>query len=120
MATKTLQFSHPVGTFRDSVRAYREYKKKWKRQVVEEYAELKAEAEHAKEDPFYQRGMVGLACEPVPMPQPEFKRGSFVNAIRKQRIHQQEWQEQINRKLDEREEQHRIAMEKWQLEMEEA
>lgn len=43
-----------------------------------------------------------------------------MNAIRKQRIHQQEWQEQINRKLDEREQQHRIAMEKWQLEVEEA
>ena len=29
MAT-TLQFSHPVGSFRESVRAYREYKKVWR------------------------------------------------------------------------------------------
>lgn len=116
METKRLQFIHPAGSFREAVRRKHERQKL----LAEEYTELKAEAERAKEDPFYQRERQDTACEPAHIPQPDFKRGHFMNAIRKQRTHQQEWQEQINRKLDEREEQHRIAMEKWQPEMEEA
>ena len=105
-----------ITAFRESIRK----KQEWQERVGMEFAALKAEAEHAKEDPFYQRGTQGVVCEPTPIPQPDFKPGSFVDAIRKQRAHQQEWQEQVNRKLDNREEQHRLAMEKWQLELEEA
>ena len=116
MEAKTLQVTPPVGSFKETVRRKHERQK----QLAEENAKLQAEAERAKEDPFYQRERQDTACEPAHIPQPDFKRGHFMNAIRKQRTHQQEWQEQINRKLDEREEQHRIAMEKWQPEMEEA
>ena len=105
-----------IAAFRESIRK----KQDWHERVRIEFAELKAEAEQAKEDPFYRRGTRGMACEPTPMPQPVFKPGSFVDAIRKQRAHQRKWQEQVNRKLDEREEQHRLAMEKWQLEPQEA
>ena len=105
-----------IAAFRESIRK----KHEWQERVRIEFDELKAEAERAKEDPFYQRGTQGMACESAPIPQPDFKPDSFVDAIRKQRAHQQEWQEQVNRKLDEREEQHRLAMEKWQLELVEA
>ena len=105
-----------IAAFRESIRK----KQEWQERVRTEFAELKAEAEHAKEDPFYHRGTRGMACEPAPISQPDFKPGSFVNAILKQRAHQQKWQEQVNRKLDEREERRCLAMEKWKLELEEA
>ena len=46
MEAKTLKFSHPVGSFRESVRAYREYKKEWR-------AKMEEEIQQAKADPFY-------------------------------------------------------------------
>ena len=64
--------------------------------------ELKVELQRAKDDPFYQRGKEGMVCEPAPIAEPVFKRGSFATAIRKHRAFQEQWQEDINQKLDER------------------
>lgn len=88
----------------------------WQEKVRHDYVQLQMEVEHAKEDPFYQRGSSGVACEPAPVPKPMFKPGSFVAAIRKQRFHQQQWQERINRNLDDMEEQRRICQEQFQFE----
>lgn len=70
-----------------------------------EYEEMQIELERAKADPFYQIGSGDSpeACEPAPIPAPQFKPGSFVAAIRKHRAYQKEWQEYINKVLDERE-----------------
>ena len=97
----------------------RERKQAWKEDVRRREAELQVELQRAKDDPFYRRGMEGMACEPAPMAEPVFKRGSFAAAIRKHRAFQSQWQESINQKLDEREETRRKAMEKFQLELEE-
>lgn len=53
MATKTLQFSHPVGSFRESVRAYRKYKKEWRAKMEAKLAKMEEEIKLAKADPFY-------------------------------------------------------------------
>ena len=97
----------------------RERKEAWQEDVRQREAELKVELQRAKNDPFYQRGKEGMACVPAPIAEPVFKRGSFVTAIRKHRAFQEQWQESINQKLDEREETRRKAMEKFQLEFEE-
>ena len=98
----------------------RERKEAWQEDVRRREAELKVELQRAQDDPFYQRGKEGMACEPAPIAEPVFKRGSFAAAIRKHRAFQSQWQESINQKLDEREETRRKAMEKFQLEFEEA
>jgi len=101
-------------------RAAKQRKREWQEDVMRKEAELKVELQRAKNDPFYQRGKEGMACEPAPIVEPVFKRGSFATAIRKHRAFQEQWQEDINQKLDEREEMRRKAMEKFQLEFEEA
>ena len=98
----------------------RERKEAWQEDVMRREAELKVELQRAKDDPFYQRGKEGMACEPEPIAEPVFKRGSFATAIRKHRAFQEHWQERINQMLDEREETRRKYMEKFQLEFEEA
>jgi len=109
---------------REEVKAWlqkaRERKEAWQEDVKRREAELQAELERAKDDPFYQRGIEGMACEPAPITEPVFKRGSFAAAIRKHRAFQSQWQESINQKLDEREETRRKAMENFQKEFEEA
>jgi len=119
MATKTYK-----QRTREEVMAWlqraRERKQAWEEDVRRREAELQVELQRAKENPFYQRGTEGMACEPAPVAEPDFKRGSFAAAIRKHRAFQSQWQESINKKLDEREETRRKAMEKFQLEFEEA
>ena len=105
--------------FVETLRAVKQRKQAWKEDVRRREAELQVELQRAKDDPFYQRGMEGMACEPAPMAEPVFNRGSFAAAIRKHRAFQSQWQESINQKLDEREETRRKAMEKFQLELEE-
>ena len=102
------------------LKGVRERKEAWQEDVRRREAELQVELQRAKENPFYQRGTEGMACEPAPVAEPVFKRGSFAAAIRKHRVFQSQWQESINQKLDEREETRRKAMEKFQLEFEEA
>ena len=106
--------------FVETLRAVKQRKQAWKEDVRRREAELQVELQRAKENPFYQRGTEGMACEPAPVAEPVFKRGSFAAAIRKHRAFQSQWQESINQKLDEREETRRKAMEKFQLEFEEA
>ena len=101
-------------------RAAKQRKREWQEEVRRREAELKVELQRAKDDPFYQRGKEGMVCEPVPIAEPVFKHGSFATAIRKHRAFQEQWQEDINQKLDEREEVRRKAMEKFQLAFEEA
>lgn len=98
----------------------RERKEARQEDIRRREAELKVELQRAKDNPFYQRGKEGMACEPAPIAEPVFKRGSFVKAIRKHRAFQEQWQESINQMLDEREEKRREFMEKFQLEFEEA
>lgn len=83
----------------------KERKRAWEEQMRREYEEMQIELERAKADPFYQIGSGDSpeACEPAPIPAPQFKPGSFVAAIRKHRAYQKEWQEYINKVLDERE-----------------
>ena len=97
----------------------RERKEAFLRRVEEDEAELQVELQRAKEAPFYQRGTAGMACEPAPIAEPVFRRGSFAAAIRRHRDFQVQWQASINRELDEREEARREAMKKFQLELEE-
>lgn len=77
----------------------------WEEQMKRDYEEMQIELEKAKADPFYQIGSgdTPAACEPAPIPVPEFKPGNFVAAIRKHRTFQKEWQERINKELDKRE-----------------
>ena len=118
MEAKTFQFDRPPGSFREAVRAHKQRKREWQARMERKEAELRIEVERAKQDPFYRRGSDGMACEPAPMPRPSFKSGSFAKAIRTHRESQQVWQERINRELDELEESRRVAMEKFQTEME--
>ncbi len=76
-----------------------ERKEAWKEDVRRREAELQVELQRAKDDPFYQRGTEGMACEPTPMVEPVFKCGNFAAAIRKHRVFQSQWQESINQKL---------------------
>lgn len=105
-------------SFLQSIRQHKQKKREWQARMVREEAELQVEVERAKQDPFYQRGSDGMVGEPSPIPQPIFKSGSLVNAIRAHRNYQQEWQERINRELDELEETRHAAREKFQKEME--
>jgi len=42
MKENKIQFTRPLGAFRDSVRAYRAYKQKWQQRVNEELEEREA------------------------------------------------------------------------------
>lgn len=53
MEKNKLQFSHPVGTFKESVRAYRKYKKEWRAKMEVKLAKMEEEIQQAKSDPFY-------------------------------------------------------------------
>lgn len=98
----------------------RKRKEAWQEDVRRREAELQVELQRAKDNPFYLRGKDGMACETAPIAEPVFKRGSFAAAIRKHRIFQEQWQECINQKLDDREEMRRKAMDEFQLVFEEA
>lgn len=53
METQAFHFSHPVGTFKESVRAYRKYKKEWRAKMEVKLAKMEEEILQAKADPFY-------------------------------------------------------------------
>ena len=44
---------YPIGTFKNSVRAYREYKKEWRAKMEVKLAQMEEEIRQAKNDPFY-------------------------------------------------------------------
>ena len=44
---------NPIGTFKNSVRAYREYKKEWRAKMEVKLAQMEEEIRQAKNDPFY-------------------------------------------------------------------
>ena len=48
-----MQFTHPVGTFKESVRAYRKYKKEWRAKMEVKLAKMEEEIQQAKSDPFF-------------------------------------------------------------------
>ena len=53
MEETTIKFVHPVGSFRDSVRAYRAYKKEWRAKMQAKLAKMEEEIRQAKADPFF-------------------------------------------------------------------
>ena len=53
MEAQTFHFNHPVGSFKESVRAYRKYKKEWRAKMEEKLAKMEEEIMQAKADPFY-------------------------------------------------------------------
>ena len=53
MEAKSIEFTHPVGSFKDSVRAYRNYKKEWRAKMEKKLAQMEEEIRQAKADPFY-------------------------------------------------------------------
>jgi hypothetical protein len=53
MTAPTIVFDKPLGAFRDSIRAYREHKKKWQAEMEVKLMEMEEEIKKAKADPFY-------------------------------------------------------------------
>ena len=53
MEAQTFHFNHPVGSFKESVRAYRKYKKEWRAKMEVKLAKMEEEIMQAKADPFY-------------------------------------------------------------------
>ena len=53
METKIIQFNHPIGTFKESVRSYREYKKEWRAKMEIRLAKMAEVIKQAKEDSFF-------------------------------------------------------------------
>ena len=53
MEKNTIQFSNKPGTFRDSIRAYREYKKDWQARMEVKLSKMEEEIQKAKSDQFY-------------------------------------------------------------------
>ena len=58
MEAKKLQFTSKPGTFIDSIRAYREYKKEWRARMEVKLAEMENNIQRAKSDPFFKMEMV--------------------------------------------------------------
>jgi hypothetical protein len=53
MENNTIIFDNPIGTFKESVRAYREYKKEWRKKMEVKLAQMEEEIKQAKSDPFF-------------------------------------------------------------------
>lgn len=53
MGNNTIIFDNPLGTFKESVRAYREYKKEWRKKMEVRLAQMEEEIKQAKSDPFF-------------------------------------------------------------------
>lgn len=53
MEKKSIHFSSKPGTFRDSIRAYREYKKDWQARMDIKLSKMEEEIQKAKADQFY-------------------------------------------------------------------
>ena len=58
MEAKTVIFNQPIGSFKKSVRAYREYKKQWQVRMEQKLAKMEEEIQRAKADPFYKMDTV--------------------------------------------------------------
>jgi hypothetical protein len=92
MEAKKMEFTQPVGSFRESVRRQLAYQREKREHIAREEEYWQQEAERAKADPFYQIGSYDsmTACEPAPIREPEFKPGSFAKAIRAYRKYRME------------------------------
>ena len=92
MEAKKIEFTQPVGSFREAVRRQLAYQREKREHIAREEEYWQQEAERAKADPFYQIGSYDsiTACEPEPIRKPEFKPGSFVKAIRAYRKYREE------------------------------
>ena len=53
MESKKLQFTSKPGTFIDSIRAYREYKKEWRARMDIKLTEIEEQIKRAKSDSFF-------------------------------------------------------------------
>jgi hypothetical protein len=53
MEAKKLQFTSKPGTFIDSIRAYREYKKEGRARMDVKLTEMEEQIKRAKSDPFF-------------------------------------------------------------------
>ena len=53
MEAKKLQFTSKPGTFIDSIRAYREYKKEWRARMDIKQTKIEEQIKRAKSDPFF-------------------------------------------------------------------
>lgn len=53
METRLITFNRPLGTFRESLRAYRKYKNEWQERVNKELDLLEEEIKRAQADPLY-------------------------------------------------------------------
>lgn len=53
MATKELQFTSKPGTFIDSIRAYREYKKEWRARMEVKLTEMEEQIQRATQSSLY-------------------------------------------------------------------
>ena len=58
MEAKKLQFTSKPGTFIDSIRAYREYKKEWRARMEVKLGEMENNIQRAKSDPFFKMEIV--------------------------------------------------------------
>ena len=92
MATKKIEFSQPVGSFKEAVHRQLAYQREKRERIASEEEYWQQEAERAKADPFYQIGSYDsmTACEPAPIQEPEFRPGSFAKAIRAYRKYREE------------------------------
>ena len=84
MEAKKIEFTQPVGSFREAVRRQLAYQREKRERIAREEEYWQQEAERAKANPFYQIGSYDsmTVCEPEPIREPDFKPGSFVKAIR--------------------------------------
>ena len=53
MEGKKLKFTSKPGTFIDSIRAYREYKKEWRARMEIKLTEMEEQIQRAKSDSFF-------------------------------------------------------------------
>ena len=58
MESKKIQFTSPTGGFRDSIRAYRKYKKDWQAKMEVKLAKIEEEIQQAKNNSYFNTEIV--------------------------------------------------------------
>ena len=58
MERNKIQFTSSLGGFRDSIRAYRKYKKEWHDRMEEKLAKIEEEIQEAKNNSYFKTEMV--------------------------------------------------------------
>lgn len=53
MEDRSFKFDRSIGSFRESVRAYRKYKSEWRAKMEVKLAQMEEQIKQAKADPFY-------------------------------------------------------------------